>query len=137
MPDVRKTARQNNNGTLVSITVKGMTLSTLLRKTLAPLAYDNNKFQKDHRNYKHGGSLLVKMDVEGAEYTILQELAYSNIMCEYVRMGNNATFLIEHHLQMMRDSIEQQTARQILKDARQKLKACGVQFRQLPNYWTG
>jgi hypothetical protein len=132
MPDVRRTARQNN-GTIVEANVQGITLSTLLRNTLQPFDPSNNASPVQRRG---GGSLLVKIDVEGAEFGVLKELARTKLICEYVQMGNNATLVVEFHQHLVKDEQEKQKAMAGVKEAKEKLRKCGVQFRRLPNYWT-
>lgn len=130
MPDIRKT-NQQNNGTSIKADVLGITLSTLLRKTLAPF-----RLAASPSSSKAGGSLLVKMDVEGAEFGVLKELAVSNVLCQYVQMGNNATLVVEFHQQLIKDPDEKQAAMDGLRDAKEKLRGCGVKFRNLPDFWT-
>ena len=72
MPDIRKTTRQNN-GTIVRANVQGITLSTLMRRTLMA-------FHTSDPEQRRGGSLMVKMDVEGAEFGVLKELAASGVL---------------------------------------------------------
>jgi hypothetical protein len=129
MPDVRKTAKRNN-GTVLTAHVQGITLSSLLRRALLP-------FDKNGDKTKSGGSLLVKIDIEGAEYAILKELEATRLICDYVQMGNNATLVVEYHQHLIRDAEEKRQAMEGLKEAREKLKNCGVQFRRLPDFWTG
>ena len=75
------------------------------------------------------------MDVEGAEFEVLKELAATTVMCDYLKMGNNATFVVEFHQQKIKDPEEKRLAMDGLKDAKERLRQCGVKFRQLPNYW--
>jgi Methyltransferase FkbM domain len=123
MPDIRKTSK-HNNGTSIKTTVTGITLSTLLRNTLG-------------RNIDgSGGSLLIKMDVEGAEFGVLKEVAASNVLCEYARSGNNATLVVEFHQHLITDPDDKREALAGLKDAKDKLRRCGIKLRNLPDFWT-
>ena len=130
MPDVRKTA-ERNNGTVVEAKVDGITLSTLLRRTLS--AFENPQ-QSGKRS---GGALLVKMDVEGAEYSIIKEVAASGVLCEYVSNGNNATILVEYHGRLYHDKEAKLRELEGMKEAREKLKECGVHVQPLPDFFTG
>ena len=140
MPDVQKTA-QRNNGTMVEAKVEGVTLSTLLRRTLSAFENDSESPSSDvgeeGNNQSNGGSLLVKMDVEGAEYSIIKEVAESGVLCEYVTKGNNATILVEYHGRLYDDKEEKLKEMDGMKEAREKLKNCGVQVKPLPNFFTG
>jgi hypothetical protein len=64
---------------------------------------------------KSGGSLLVKIDIEGAEYAILKELEATWLICDYVQMGNNATLVVEYHEHLIRDAEEKRQAAEGLK----------------------
>lgn len=130
MPDIRRTSRQNN-GTMVQAKVEGITLSTLMKKTLTP--FDNNKGNSE---FSGGGSLLVKMDVEGAEFGILKEVANTGVLCDYVKHGNNATMVVEFHQHLIKDPEEKRLVLAGVKEAKETLRTCGVKFRQLPNFWT-
>ena len=115
---------------MVKAKVDGISLSTLLQKTLHP-------FRQRNSNHNQGdGSLLVKMDVEGAEFGVLKELATSQVLCDYTKKGNNATMVVEFHQHLIKDPNEKQAAVAGLRDAKEKLKECGVKFRNLPNFWT-
>lgn len=129
MPDIQRSKRRNN-GTLVAANVSGISLSSLLKKTLKPFQPGlDPALQRD-------GSLLVKMDIEGAEFAVLKELATSGVLCDYVKLGNNATLLMESHLHLIKDPNEKKTVLAGLKSAKETLRACGVRFRKLPDFWT-
>lgn len=129
MPDIRKTTRQNN-GTIVKAQVQGITLSTLLKKTLLA-------FYSSVETNRSGGLLMIKMDVEGAEFSVLKELADSGVLCDYLKLGNEATLVVEFHQHLVKNEEEKQEAVDGLREAKEKLKNCGAKFRQLPNFWTG
>jgi hypothetical protein len=115
---------------MVKAKVEGISLSTLLRKTLPPFQPGSST------SGQSDGSLVVKMDVEGAEFGVLKELAVSDVLCDYTKMGNNATLIVEFHQHLIKDPEEKQAAIAGLKDAKEKLKNCGVKFRNLPDFWT-
>lgn len=129
MRDIQRT-QQQNNGTVIQANVNGMTLSTLLQKTLRPMQWNND------RSLQKGGSVLIKMDVEGAEFGVLKELADSRVLCNYVEKGNNATLVVEFHQHLIKNHEDKQAAMTGLKDAKEVLRRCGVKFRNLPDFWT-
>ena len=129
MPDIQRSKRRNN-GTLVAANVSGISLSNLLKKTLTPVQ------PGIHPSFQRGGSLLVKMDIEGAEFAVLKELAASGVLCHYVKLGNNATLLVESHLHLIKNPEEKKTVLAGLKTAKEALRTCGVRFRKLPDFWT-
>jgi hypothetical protein len=127
MPDVRETAKLNN-GAVLEAKVQGIKLSTLLRRALLP-------FDQNADGNKSGGSLLVKIDIEGAEYAVLKELKATQLICDYVQMGNNATLMVEFHQHLIQDAEEKRKATEGLKRAIARLKRCGVQFIGLDPHW--
>ena len=88
--DVRKSA-DGNDVESVAVPVMGYTLGTLMRSTLA--AFDPNASEKD----KTGGYFILKVDIEGGEYPLLQQAVDDGTLCEFVRLGNNANIFIEFH----------------------------------------
>ena len=85
MPDVRKTANKNDDGIPVLANVTGITLSTMIRNIFGPLNMSNPLLVKqkeywdqrrrqrkdgDYTSTSPSARLIIKMDVEGAEYSI-------------------------------------------------------------------
>ena len=75
--------------------------------------------------------------MSGAEYSILKELEATKTICDYVRMGNNATLVVEYHQHLIKNPEDKQKAMAGLREAREGLKDCGVRFRRLPDFFTG
>ena len=69
--DAQKTAEQNN-GTLVTAPVQGIKLSSLIKNTMLPFKLDASDEEKT------GGLLIIKMDVEGAEYQVRSRDTFSS-----------------------------------------------------------
>eukprot|EP00525_Craspedostauros_australis_P002182 CAMPEP_0198129318 /NCGR_PEP_ID=MMETSP1442-20131203/51418_1 /TAXON_ID= /ORGANISM="Craspedostauros australis, Strain CCMP3328" /LENGTH=136 /DNA_ID=CAMNT_0043789689 /DNA_START=91 /DNA_END=501 /DNA_ORIENTATION=- len=135
MPDIRKTAKRNN-GTSVKAHVTGISLSTMIRSKLGRYLKDNAGVHGSAAALS-GASILVKMDVEGAEYSIVKEVAASNVLCDFVDGGRNSAMLVvEFHQDKIKDKEEKRQAIQGMKAAKVKLRECGVVFKQLPTYWT-
>ena len=61
--DAQKTAEQNN-GTLITAPVQGIQLSRLVHNTMLP--FKPGATDEEQR----GGLLIIKMDIEGAEYQV-------------------------------------------------------------------
>eukprot|EP00980_Cylindrotheca_fusiformis_P006850 scaffold1432_cov57-Cylindrotheca_fusiformis.AAC.1 len=70
--DAVKTANELNDGKAISADVDGIRLTTLIKRTMLP--FQPEASEKD----KTGGQLIVKMDIEGAEYQVIKEIAKSN-----------------------------------------------------------
>ena len=85
---------------------------------------------------KKDGQLIIKMDVEGAEYQIIKEVAASNVLCDYVSMGNKVVMIIEMHHMSITDAKERVSQKQGFQQAKKKLEACGVVFGKLHAYWS-
>lgn len=80
--DVKKSATNDNNGEPVAVAVMGLTLTTLLRQTMAQTP---------------GSHLMIKMDIEGAEYAVLNEAYDSGILCDYATSAVRVDLLVETH----------------------------------------
>jgi hypothetical protein len=65
-------------------TVQGITLTSLLRRHVDAGA-------------EGGGHVIIKMDVEGAEFAILNEASDSGILCELKEKGFRIDALVEFH----------------------------------------
>jgi hypothetical protein len=127
--DAIKTAQQLNGGAVITADVQGITLSTIVKNTM--LALD----EKSSENDKRGGLLIVKMDVEGAEYQVLKEVAASNVLCDLVGLGNHVTLVVEYHVMSITDANERDTEIRGHQGAIQKMKECGVDFQKLHSFW--
>lgn len=68
--DAKKTADQNN-GTLVTASVQGVQLSALVKNTMLPFKPDATDEDKA------GGLLIIKMDIEGAEYQVCARMIFT------------------------------------------------------------
>lgn len=73
--------------------VRGVTLTWLLRQVLS--GFDTNELRaKDER--RNGGHLILKIDIEGGEYSVLKEALESQLLCDYAKRGK------QKHLQLIR-----------------------------------
>jgi hypothetical protein len=130
LTDAKKTAEQKNNGTAVYATVTGLNLSTLLQRTLAPFRLDAREEDKT------GGKLLIKMDVEGAEYQVVKEIAKTGLLCEYIARGNEVIMLVEFHThRVIENKTDFKRQKAGHKKAKQTLEDCGVKFEDLAAGW--
>jgi hypothetical protein len=118
-----------NDGEVFAADVQGVALSTLVKNTMAPFSSD-----ADEEGTK-GGLLFIKMDVEGAEYQILKEVADSGVLCDYVRMGNRVYFIVEYHDVSITDAQELRREKEGHQEAKKKLEECGVEFGNLQAKW--
>lgn len=113
----------------MSADVNGITLTTMVRSTM--LALGEVASPQD----KTGGLLIIKMDVEGAEYQVLKEVAASDVLCELVRMGNRVVLVVEYHNMSITDPAERTREKAGFSEAKNKLKNCGVEFEKLHGSW--
>jgi hypothetical protein len=84
---------------------------------------------------KKGGLLIIKMDVEGAEYQILKEIANSGVICDYIKMGNRVVMIVEFHNNSITDPEERRKERAGFGEAKNKLVQCGVEFGEVKAHW--
>jgi hypothetical protein len=80
--DVRQSAAKQADGAPVAASVQGVTLSTLLKETVVRQA---------------GAHVIVKIDIEGAEYALLNEAYNSGVLCEYAASGVRVDVRMEIH----------------------------------------
>jgi len=84
---------------------------------------------------KQGGLLIIKMDVEGAEYQVLKEVAESGVLCDFIQLGNRVVFVVEYHNNSITDTAERNREKRGHKEAVEKLTQCGVDFQKLHAHW--
>ena len=82
-----------------------------------------------------GGLLIVKMDIEGAEFQILKMEANRGTLCKYAAMGNKVVLIVEFHEFAIADTDERARETEGVKDAKKKLEDCGVEFANLDPNW--
>ena len=104
-------------------------MTTLAKNTL--LAFQPNASPKEIQ----GGFLIVKMDVEGAEYQVLKEVAGSGVLCDYVQKGNRVVMIVEFHDKTITDPKERRREKMGYQRAIKTLEGCGVQFEKLLGRW--
>jgi hypothetical protein len=127
--DAIKSAKELGNGTTFSADVQGITLSTLTKSTM--LSYKPGATPDE----QIGGLLIVKMDVEGAEYQVLKEVAASGVLCEYIAKGNRVVMIVEYHNMSITDANERRREKDGSNLAKKKLEDCGVEFGKLAAFW--
>jgi len=128
--DAVKSAKELNNGNVFNADVTGITLSTMVQSTM--LALKKEDASPDDQS---GGILIVKMDVEGAEYQVLKEVAASGVLCKLKELGNRVVLVVEYHNKSITDTQERKREKDGYGDAVKKLKQCGVEFEKLHGGW--
>jgi hypothetical protein len=118
-----------NDGEVFSADVQGVALSTLVKNTMVPFSPDA------HEDSKKGGLLIIKMDVEGAEYQVLKEVASNGVLCDYAKMGNRVYFIVEYHNMSITDAKERRREKEGHQEAKRQLEECGVEFGTLHANW--
>ena len=84
-----------------------------------------------------GGNLIVKMDVEGAEYDVLRDVNETGILCDYISKGNTVTMLVEFHgRDVILDEAEFNKLNEGTKERIKHLTSCGVTFADLDPTWS-
>jgi len=81
--DVLKSAAKTTKGSRPKgAPVQGITLSTLFQKTVSKV---------------DGAHALIKMDIEGGEYAVLEEAVESGVLCDYAQSGVTIHLILETH----------------------------------------
>lgn len=73
-----------------SVWVRGKTLTALVRETT-------------RRHF--GNHLLIKLDIEGAEYAVLNEAFDAGILCQYAESAVRVDIIVEMHKQVGRERV--------------------------------
>ncbi len=124
--DVRKSKDANNMTNSPYHDVMGYTITKLMNMTLKGMDSDATE------EVKKGGHLLMKVDIEGGEYVLTQEVVQSGALCQFVAAGNTADVIIETHSQ--RVTGPNPLARKF-GGWKKQLEECGVTFRTLQAHW--
>jgi hypothetical protein len=127
--DAVKSAKELNDGRAFSADVTGISLSSMVKNTV--MAFKEGVTAED----KQGGLLIIKMDVEGAEYQVLKEVSASGVLCEYIQLGNRVVFVVEYHNMSITDPRERKQEKDGHQQAVEKLEQCGVDFQKLHAFW--
>jgi FkbM family methyltransferase len=80
--DVQASSAASPNGQPVTASVTGITLTSMIEQTVIR---------------KPGSHLIIKMDIEGAEYAVLNEAYDSGILCKYAERAVRIDILVEAH----------------------------------------
>ena len=127
--DAVKSAKELNDGNVFSADVTGISLSTMVRSTM--LALKENASPEE----ESGGILIVKIDVEGAEYQVLKEVAASGILCKLKELGNRVVLVVEYHNMSITNATERRREKDGHQEAIKKMEQCGVEFQKLSANW--
>jgi len=127
--DAVKSAKELNGGKVFSADVTGISLSTMVRSTMLAMKEDASPQEQS------GGLLIIKMDVEGAEYQVLKEVAASGVLCKLKELGNRVVFVVEYHNMSITDGEERRREKKGHAEAVEQMKKCGVEFEKLHAHW--
>mmetsp|Transcript_17091 Transcript_17091/g.36867 ORF Transcript_17091/g.36867 Transcript_17091/m.36867 type:complete len:410 (-) Transcript_17091:135-1364(-) len=124
--DVRKSKEEGNMTEAPYHEVMGYTITKLMEMTLK--GFDDNAAEED----KKGGHFLMKVDIEGGEYALTQEVVASKALCRYVAAGNTADVIIETHSQRVTGP---NPLMRKFGGWKKELEECGVKFQAIQAYW--
>lgn len=117
--DVKKSAAAGNQK---AADVTGYTIGTLMKETLS---YFEDGVADNH--------FILKVDIEGGEYPLLHQAADEGTLCKFAEQkGNTADLFIEFHSARVTGKHDYMGQTKALKE---KLTACGVNFRNLAAWW--
>lgn len=95
----------------VRVTVDAFRVSAILREAMRP------PFA--------GKKMLIKMDIEGAEYPVLDEMAASGVVCDFTRGGGTAAMVLETHQNSLQGAFAEFRGPVFQRNV-QALKDCGM-----------
>lgn len=114
-PDILKSV--DANGEVESAAVHGMTLKTLIRQTLVP---------------KKGAKMMIKIDIEGAEYALLNAAYEEGFICDIIKeKGVQISILFDVH----RNIGDSEDRRKFKEVTIVGLQECGVIMWGSMNMW--
>lgn len=79
---VRESAEKHNGGKPIAAPVQGITMSKLVEQTTLR---------------EEGSHLLIKVDIEGGEFALFEEVHRSGVLCDYTARGVDVNILVEKH----------------------------------------
>ena len=103
--DSHKDVQRSGGNTGVPVT--GITLTTLLRNTLKP-----------------NGLAIIKIDIEGAEYPLMEEAVKSGVLCEFCKEKNaTISLVLEEHGHLLKGDAAENWKKM---NGNEKVRECGV-----------
>mmetsp|Transcript_17675 Transcript_17675/g.22310 ORF Transcript_17675/g.22310 Transcript_17675/m.22310 type:complete len:421 (+) Transcript_17675:164-1426(+) len=124
--DVRKSINEQKLEEAPHHDVMGYTITKLMDMTLLGLQEDATEEEKK------GAHLLLKVDIEGGEYVLTQEVVKSKALCKFIEMGNTVDVVIETHSQKVTGPNPLMFQ---FGGWKKELTECGVTFRNLQAWW--
>lgn len=124
--DVKKSMTEGNLSEAPHHDVMGYTITKLMELTLIGMKEDATEEEKK------GSHLLLKVDIEGGEYVLTEEVVKSKALCNFVEMGNTVDVVIETHSQRVTGP---NPLAHKFGGWKKELTECGVTFRGLQAWW--
>jgi len=111
-----------------AVEVRGVTLTWLLDHVLSGFGVGTRG--------KLGGHLILKIDIEGGEYSVLKEALDSGKLCDYAaRRGNRVDLAVEFHKWVIEDKKQKEDFAKLERIFYQKLSSCGVYLTKMDINW--
>lgn len=82
------------------VEVQGRTLDWLLEHVLDGFGTTTDVTAEKSSD---GGHLILKIDIEGSEYSVLKEAIESGMLCDYAKKGNRVDLVVEFHKWVIED----------------------------------
>jgi len=125
------------------VQVRGVTLTTLLNRVLRGFGANDNgaattSTGRDGRGGGggSGGHLILKIDIEGGEYSVLKEALESKLLCEYAaRRGNRVDLAVEFHKWVIEDKKQKEEFAKLERRFYRELSTCGVHLTKMDINW--
>eukprot|EP00580_Thalassiosira_gravida_P017883 CAMPEP_0201659744 /NCGR_PEP_ID=MMETSP0494-20130426/2515_1 /ASSEMBLY_ACC=CAM_ASM_000839 /TAXON_ID=420259 /ORGANISM="Thalassiosira gravida, Strain GMp14c1" /LENGTH=619 /DNA_ID=CAMNT_0048137365 /DNA_START=137 /DNA_END=1996 /DNA_ORIENTATION=+ len=126
------------------VQVRGVTLTTLLNRALRGFGSNDDNGAatttgttgRDERGGGSGGHLILKIDIEGGEYSVLKEALESKLLCEYAaRRGNRVDLAVEFHKWVIEDKKQKEEFAKLERRFYRELSTCGVHLTKMDIKW--
>mmetsp|Transcript_17618 Transcript_17618/g.32008 ORF Transcript_17618/g.32008 Transcript_17618/m.32008 type:complete len:613 (-) Transcript_17618:41-1879(-) len=83
-----------------------------------------------------GGHLILKIDIEGGEYSVLKEALESKLLCDYAtKRGNRVDLVVEFHKWVIEDKKQKEEFARLERIFYRELSSCGVHLTKMDTNW--
>jgi len=123
------------------VNVKGVTLDWLLQQVLSgfvelPNAHTHGIRTSTTDIMDSGGHLILKIDIEGAEYLVLKEALMSGLLCDYAtKKGKRVDLVVEFHRWVIEDKKQKEEFALLERLFYHKFSSCGVHLTKMDRNW--
>mmetsp|Transcript_5954 Transcript_5954/g.13534 ORF Transcript_5954/g.13534 Transcript_5954/m.13534 type:complete len:560 (+) Transcript_5954:356-2035(+) len=92
-------------------------------------------YQPGARTSKGNGHLILKIDIEGGEYSVLKESLNSGLLCDYAKKGNRVDLVVEFHKWVIEDKKQKEDFAKLERIFHKELSSCGIHLTKMDTNW--